>query len=324
MSSRLTLVEFRNEIAETLAAWEKAYDLPEVCTALGLDPGTEEEAYSSKRCYVLTRIKTKKISELVGLGEELLERYPKLEKLASMIASIKGQSGGVDGDIKNLIFSADGFKPELVLTDALNNTIKIVKNAEFCLVYNLPITSSGLLWVTLVEWWANIKQLDISKEDTARSLYERLRKSLLSNPEIYFFKTYFHLYYIVYGKNLPALIPQVYLHYDPKSLKELNGKKRLARQRMDFLMLLPNNQRVVIEIDGKQHYSDNEGQSSPRNYSEMVAEDRKLRLIGYEVYRFGGYELTADENNKPQSGELIQEFFDKLFDKHKITPTLSS
>ncbi|MGW2892953.1 hypothetical protein ACWDDN_48215 [Streptomyces griseoruber] len=28
----------------------------------------------------------------------------------------------------------------------------------------------------------------------------------------------------------------------------------------------------------------------PRLYTEMVAEDRRLRLAGYEIYRFGGWE----------------------------------
>ena len=29
----------------------------------------------------------------------------------------------------------------------------------------------------------------------------------------------------------------------------------------------------------------------------MVAEDRRLRLAGYEVYRFGGYELTQKQDS---------------------------
>lgn len=30
----------------------------------------------------------------------------------------------------------------------------------------------------------------------------------------------------------------------------------------------------------------------------MAAEDRRLRLAGYEVYRFGGAELTNEERGK--------------------------
>jgi hypothetical protein len=43
----------------------------------------------------------------------------------------------------------------------------------------------------------------------------------------------------------------------------------------------------------------------------MVAEDRRLGLAGYEVYRFGGFELaTAD------GGELVRRFFDSLLARH--------
>lgn len=52
-------------------------------------------------------------------------------------------------------------------------------------------------------------------------------------------------------------------------------------------MLLPNGIRVVIEIDGKQHYSEGDI-SSPKLYAEMMVDTRKLQLKGYEVYRLGG------------------------------------
>jgi very-short-patch-repair endonuclease len=89
----------------------------------------------------------------------------------------------------------------------------------------------------------------------------------------------------------PALLPQVYLHYDPLTRKQRGGQpSALVRERMDFLLLLPRRVRVVIEVDGKQHYAEGDI-ASPELYSEMVAEDRRLRLQSYEVYRFGGYEL---------------------------------
>ncbi len=86
-------------------------------------------------------------------------------------------------------------------------------------------------------------------------------------------------------ENFFALLPQVYLHCDPYTIKQrANGDKPLKRQRMDFLLLFSNRQRVVIEVDGKQHYSDN-NIVSPSLYAEMVIEDRHLKLAGYEVYR---------------------------------------
>ena len=42
----------------------------------------------------------------------------------------------------------------------------------------------------------------------------------------------------------------------------------------------------------------------------MVAEDRRLRLVGYEVFRFGGAELMHEEPAKA----LLEDFFTRLLD----------
>ena len=68
----------------------------------------------------------------------------------------------------------------------------------------------------------------------------------------------------------------------------------------------------MIEVDGKQHYADGDT-ASPRLYSEMVAEDRALRLRGYEVFRFGGYEL-----GHAGAADHVREFFDRLLMIHGI------
>jgi very-short-patch-repair endonuclease len=111
-------------------------------------------------------------------------------------------------------------------------------------------------------------------------------------------------------------LPQVYLHFDPltRAQRRAFGKPDyLSRERMDFLLLLPNGVRIVIEVDGKQHYADGDAASPPR-YADMVAEDRALRLIGYEVFRFGGYELR-----QPDAATVLRRFFDDLFAVHGIS-----
>jgi transposase len=50
----------------------------------------------------------------------------------------------------------------------------------------------------------------------------------------------------------------------------INERRRpgpLPRQRTDFLLLLPDRVRVVIECDGK-HYADDDGRASPRRYAD--------------------------------------------------------
>ncbi len=226
---------------------------------------------------------------------------------------------GVGEEAKNIIFSADGPKPEIILSDSISNDIEIVKNAEYCLVYNRPIHTHGLLWQELIDWWKNISNEEsLPNLQASRNLYSRLGKSLSSPPEKLFWKMYFELFYENLGDKLPALIPQVYLHYDPYTIRQLGGERRVVRQRMDFLFLLSDRIRVIIEIDGKQHYSD-KNVASPKLYSEMVAEDRKLSLLGYEIYRFGGYEF----NSESQAKEMTKEFIENLFQKHAIIPKVT-
>ncbi len=226
---------------------------------------------------------------------------------------------GVGGRPKNLIFAADGPKPELGFRDAINNDIVILKHAEYCLVYDEPIGTAGLSWWALGMWWAKREGLSNQEDEARKLLGARLLRSLGSEAERGFFKRYFKSFADRLDERLPALIPQVYLHYDPKTISELKARgdsKRFAVQRMDFLMLLPDRVRVVIEIDGKQHYSTDtspNARPSPEVYAETVRGDRELRLAGYEVYRFGGYECGP-----ARLATTLEAFFSKLFERHSV------
>jgi hypothetical protein len=214
---------------------------------------------------------------------------------------------GVKGRPKNLIFASRGPKPEIGFADAINNDIVILSGEESCLVYDRPIGSSGLLWSELVAWWS-----EVAPGANAANLGARLQESLASDAERKLFATYFKSYRSVLGEALPALLPQVYLHYDPAVVKTLRHRLPLPRQRMDFLLLLPGRQRVVLEVDGTHHFSEND-RPSLKVYADMVSADRELRLAGYEVYRFGANELVS------QGAESkITDFFDKLFRLHRI------
>jgi very-short-patch-repair endonuclease len=220
---------------------------------------------------------------------------------------------GPAGSPKNLIFASSGPKPEIGFSDAINNDIVILSNASSCLVYDRPIRRDGLLWSELIDWWRSIP--DVEADEAARALGRRLRSSLASDAERNLFDTYFKIYRPKLADALPAIIPQVYLHYDPAVVKLLRHRAGLPRQRMDFLLLLPNNQRIVIEVDGAQHFSRN-GEPSLSVYAEMVAADRDLRLAGYEIFRFGSNELVG-----AGAVAVIERFFNRLWDRHKIRPT---
>jgi very-short-patch-repair endonuclease len=74
----------------------------------------------------------------------------------------------------------------------------------------------------------------------------------------------------------------------------------LLRFRMDFLLLLPHGQRVVLEVDGSHHYASPDGRRpDPARYADGVRGDRDLKLAGYEVFRFGATEVRRWRDARP-------------------------
>ena len=322
MTRLVRLNKIRDAIAAALWANTKSYELPAVCKRYGLDVVDDDEArlsaHRSKTVFVNTHTTGLTLPQLITLANKILEDYecPELEALIN-------QSGaqGVAGEFKNLIFAANGPKPKIIFRDAINNDIKVIENAKYCLIYDKPLGAHGLTWDELVLWWMALNGRIGDKIPAGRTLYSRLAKSLssASPPEQLLFKTYCTLYSSI-GFGIPALIPQVYLHYDPYVRRDLMVQSgQLRRQRMDFLLLLPNRQRVVLEVDGMQHYSV-DGQASPKLYAEMVAEDRQLRLAGYEMYRFGGYELAVERGGEA----MLSTFFAELFKRHHVAEPVTA
>ncbi len=292
----------------------KSYEVPDECVRLGLAAGDEAEAFGSKYRYVMKRLRPLDIRQLMETARKFLDQY-RSEPLEEVLGSFGMK--GADGEFKNLIFAANGPKPKMVLLDAVINKLEIIENSQYCLTYTRPLSPGGLSWADLVDWWmADHCPRGTDRATASNGLQERLHASLApdSPPERTLFETYARLYSFEGGFEVPALIPQVYLHYDPyvSSFRRTPGP--LARQRMDFLLLLPQGQRIVIEVDGVQHYAEDKGKTpSPKRYSDMVAEDRRLKLTGYEIYRFGGHELT-----EPGAGHLIADFFRQLFSQNHI------
>ncbi|WP_405669584.1 hypothetical protein [Streptomyces sp. NBC_01530] len=307
------LFKVRNAIAEALWAHVKAQDLAAVCKYLGLAPQKpNEDPYNSKRSYVRARLQDMDLPALVTVARRVVSEYGD-EDLHQVLAPLGLH--GVSTDMKNLIFAADGPKPRIVLPDSIGNAIRIVENEQFCLVYDRPLGEHGLSWADLAGWWKGRRTESAGDPDEARrELRVRLRRSLSGNgAEELVFDTYVKL-----GFDVPALIPQVYLHYDPYTVAERQGRPALARQRMDFLMLMNHRARAVIEVDGMQHYSRDNPQKNappladPGRYGAMMAEDRRLTLQGYEVYRVGGQELS----DRASAEKMLTEFFTDLLRRH--------
>jgi very-short-patch-repair endonuclease len=274
--------------------------------------GGQPDQAETKRDLITGYIEDWSLADLASLARRL-STYADIyqlhqEQLASLVNAYE-QGDGVLGKTKNLIFASTGPKPDLVLRDAVSNDIEIVANGDTCLIYDQPLPDGGLRFDHLAAWWATHPSCppNLDGPGMARDLYQRLAVSLASPPERLLFRTYYARF-----KDNPdviALLPQVYLHYDPLDQRTRRASASgapLARQRMDFLMLFSDRKRVVIEVDGKQHYAVGDA-ASPRLYSEMVAEDRRLKLAGYQVFRFGGYEL-----GQPTAEAMLNEFFDEI------------
>jgi very-short-patch-repair endonuclease len=227
------------------------------------------------------------------------------------VFSIVSTRAGAPGRPKNLIF-ASAVKPDLRFRDAVDNDVEVVTNADKVLVYDRSIGVDGLKWRDLQLWWSERNSIADAKE-AKKTLYRRLLESLpeASPPQALLFDA-FHRSYGDAVPELPALLPEVWLHWDPKTVRE-RGRDALLRFRMDFLLLLPGGVRVVVEVDGKHHYANEAGEAATTKYAAMVAADRELKLGGYEVFRFGAAELEGEPGRK-----LVKQFFDAVFKRYGV------
>lgn len=222
------------------------------------------------------------------------------------------------GPIKNIIFAAK-YKPDIVIEDALSNDIRVV-NANGALIFDKGIPSDGVRWNAIVEWYTSLEEGNDEK-----MMAHHFYNCLDSDAEKLFFKGYIK-YIKKHGKHLPALIPQVYMYYDPKTKSE-RALKIFEHQKMDFIMIISATQRVVIEVDGIHHYAEDsvapgtnfKHYASTTRYAEMMKAHREMLLAGYDVYRFGGRELWINEiNTEERILKMIMEFFEELFDKYYV------
>jgi very-short-patch-repair endonuclease len=124
------------------------------------------------------------------------------------------------------------------------------------------------------------------------------------------------IYHQIYGSrvyDMPALLPEVCLLWDWKTRSQRTLDEMLT-MRMDFLLLLPNGQRIVLEVDGAHHYSDYDRKANAGKYADTVGGDRELKLAGYEVFRFGAVELMPEA----RALAVLQPFFAALFQRYLV------
>lgn len=193
---------------------------------------------------------------------------------------------------KYLIFGADIEKPDIILKSVLDGDIEVI-NKNNILIYDTEIGDS-LLYRDFDKWWGKV-----------RNNYNNYKSSLndIEQKVSDFYKNNYR------NDDHPVLIPQVYIHYDPKNQKFREQSKKgkvLTFQRMDFLILYKG-KRVIIEIDGKEHFQNSD------KYSQQCKYDRDMKFLGYDVFRLGGAELTDNFD------ATVKEFFDNLYNYLEVT-----
>lgn len=202
-----------------------------------------------------------------------------------------------------ILFASRVVKPDVRGADVLDTEIEVLTSSDQLLRYDKPVGSTGLSWDDLETWWA--EKTGTRAAQAKKSLWNRLIASIPANspPQLALFEAYYRLYGQV--RSFAALLPEVWVHWDHQTVRQ-RGNAAYTAHRMDFLMLLPNHRRVVLEVDGQQHYSA-KGLPSPEAYARTMQGDRDLRLSGYEVYRFGALELLS-----PSISDTLRRFFDRL------------
>ncbi|MFP3413749.1 hypothetical protein SB773_19460 [Bacillus sp. SIMBA_074] len=204
-------------------------------------------------------------------------------------------------------------KIQLMIKDVVESDLTIIDDLkDLYMVFAENISEDGLTWGQLFEWWE--KRNGKTRQDLIRKL-----RSVCNEPEKFFFDEYYSLYKDDY---YPAILPQVTISYSPILSKSDLEKLNIVpehRYTMDFMVIPNKNTKIVIEIDGIEHYSyknpDNINVASTRLYAEQMKSDRKLKLKGYTIFRFGGYEFKGafKDEFKDEVKESLKAEMQKIF-----------
>lgn len=120
---------------------------------------------------------------------------------------------------KNIIFASLG-KPEIRFRSSVDNDIEIVGGRpDATLVYDREIPSAGLRWRDLHSWWQGTHKIS-SETDARTDLYQRLLRSLPDDSSGQ--RNFFAAYQTARPPSAdgPALLPEVWLHWDHKTVQE--------------------------------------------------------------------------------------------------------
>ena len=127
MATIVPVDTLRDHIAEAVAGNVKAYNVPEACVRVGIQPSVEEsdasEAFGSKRIYVKNRLLSMDETDLLQIAERVLREYASAdlaETVSEMTLHAEHRVGRlVRRDVLKAINSLESLFGELPLLDSL-------------------------------------------------------------------------------------------------------------------------------------------------------------------------------------------------------------
>ena len=307
--NKAKMLQLRNVSVEIIWNIVTARNLENFFNALGVEPNSDKEPYDSKRAYsrdVISKINDEKFLDFCSdlsdflqqpingiadegkllndrknfeiLFDELKDGYPKEPKI-------------------NQIFFASTSKPDFTL-DPLKGVLTDRKKCS--LVFDSLYKNTGITNKILKHWFEKS-----SLAQHYSSLMERLNEAIDPDAEKFFFEGYYACYK---GPEDITLLPQVWMNWDPLVGWQRN-KSVVPTQRIDFLWCGPNDNFIVIEIDGYSHLDE-------KKYVEQIEGDRELLLRGFKTIRFSNREIFSWKKNNSLESELTK-VFDRLIEMSK-------
>lgn len=311
MKLKAEILAIKNIVIELIWNSTTAASIPNLLSGLGIDETSELDPYYSKRKFLADVLSKVSDDDFLKFCAELKYYFEDPAYAGSASDEVKfrlnlsefesalnrhGAGYARKSNSTQIFFGALG-KPDFFMEA---DTGLWRDRTESSLIYNGPYRNEGILNSDLKKWFGTspLKAKYVN-------LIERLEESVQTPSERDFFLAYYSLFARPEDN---VLLPQVWLNWEPMSLKQRGSPG--VPQRMDFLWCGPNNKYVVVELDGPSHFA-SDGLPDEAKYVRQIANDRDLTLRGFQVFRFGNKEI-ADWKSKKSLTHRISEFFNAL------------
>ena len=305
-------INIMNLCADIIWDTKTAAKIPSFLRALGIKELSHTDPSFGKKDYVretLSKCDDKALQQFAidlldiykngchKIWSEEIEQFNKhLSDLQRTLVEIQGADHRKSVGLRQLFYGGK-YKPDIFIQadgfmcDRSNNLLD----------YRGSFSTSGITVSDIDRYFLgqNRDQIEIARMYKTSMQYE---------CEQIFYQAYFAQFIKPYLENKHrapiALLPQVYLNWDPLTQKQRGYK--LVNQRVDFLWYGPNHFPLVIEIDGPSHW-----EFPDVGYRVQCEFDRDLMDRGFHIRRF-----TNDEIRSWHSQNRLEEEVKSLFSRY--------